>query len=82
MFVDTKVTRGHGHVMADKLVILHFVLSTLTSTPSPVNFMHNLMYSYLGDALLLKKVVFDLSQDGGDKHIQSMEMLLQRLKGK
>ena len=80
VFVDANVTRGRGHVMADKLVILHVVLSSLANVPSPVGFIQDLMYTFLGDALLCEKIVFDLQGDGSNKHKRTMERLLQHLK--
>lgn len=78
VLVNANVTGGRGHVMADKLVMLHFVLSDLADAPSPVNAVYELMHSYLGDALYYEKVVFDLL-NRADQHESTMKALLKKL---
>ena len=78
--VTAGVTGGRGHVMADKFAILHFVLSSLANTPSPVDFVKDVMFTYLGDDLFYKKIVFDLDGAGEHKHERVMSELTRDLK--
>ena len=76
VIINANVTGRQGHMTADKFVIIHIVLLSLARIPSPVNFVHNLMLTYLGNALLYEKVEFYLQGNGLKKHQQTLEKLL------
>lgn len=81
IIVDASVTGKRGHVMADRLVIIHLVLTSLAEAPSPTEIVKDLMRAFLEDSsFLYRKVVFDLEDGGAEVYKNTMADLLEELK--